>query len=142
MNKPLTIKTLNSEVFWSLAHTKWLSGHSKRGCRIQVDLDLFLTFTISSNGSFSDNIGQNSWDKSQNCTTSVFDSVPPATPVQCWLNQTPFDHPSIELGGKGDEKVLNVSFHLDILGNMTKTQKFASVPIYFDQDCLKMVVNK
>ena len=27
------------------------------------------------------NLGQNSWDKSQNCTTSVFDSVPPAPPV-------------------------------------------------------------
>ena len=67
---------------------------------------------------------------------------PPLPPFQCWLNQTPFDHPDIELGGKGDEKVLNVCFHLDILGNMTKTQKFASVPIYFDQDCLKMVVNK
>ena len=66
----------------------------------------------------------------------------PLPPFQCWLNQTPFDHPNIELGGKGDEKVLNVCFHLDILGNMTKTQKFASVPIYFDQDCLKMVVNK
>ena len=60
---------------------------------------------------------------------------PPLPPFQCWLNQTPFDHPNIELGGKGDEKVLNVCFHLDILGNMTKTQKFASVPIYFDQDC-------
>ena len=81
------------------------------------------------------NLGQNSWDKSQNCTISVFDSVPPLPPFQCWLNQTPFDHPNIELGGKGDEKVLNVCFHLDILGNMTKTQKFASVPIYFDQDC-------
>ena len=56
---------------------------------------------------------------------------PPLPPFQCWLNQTPFDHPNIELGGKGDEKVLNVCFHLDILGNMTKTQKFASVPIYF-----------
>ena len=67
---------------------------------------------------------------------------PPLPPFQRWLNQTPFDHPNIELGGKGDEKVLNVCFHLDILGNMTKTQKFASVPIYFDQDCLKMVVNK
>ena len=67
---------------------------------------------------------------------------PPLPPFQCWLNQTPFDHPNIELGGKGDEKVLNVCFHLDILGIMTKTQKFASVPIYFDQDCLKMVVNK
>ena len=60
---------------------------------------------------------------------------PPLPPFQCWLNQTLFDHPNIELGGKGDEKVLNVCFHLDILGNMTKTQKFASVPIYFDQDC-------
>ena len=60
---------------------------------------------------------------------------PPLPPFQRWLNQTPFDHPNIELGGKGDEKVLNVCFHLDILGNMTKTQKFASVPIYFDQDC-------
>ena len=60
---------------------------------------------------------------------------PPLPPFQCWLNQTPFDHPNIELGGKGDEKVLNVCFHLDILGIMTKTQKFASVPIYFDQDC-------
>ena len=67
---------------------------------------------------------------------------PPLPPFQCWLNQTPFDHPNIELGGRGDEKVLNVCFHLDILGNMTKTQKFASVPIYFDQDCLKMVVTK
>ena len=56
-------------------------------------------------------------------------------PFQRWSNQTPFDHPNIELGGKGDEEVLNVCFHLDILGNMTKTQKFASVPIYFDQDC-------
>ena len=61
---------------------------------------------------------------------------PPLPPFQCWLNQTSFDHPNIELGGKGDEKVLNVCFHLDILGNMTKTQKFASVPIYFDQDCM------
>ena len=60
---------------------------------------------------------------------------PPLTPFQCWLNQTPFDHPNIKLGGKWDEKVLNVCFHLDILGNMTKTQKFASVLIYFDQDC-------
>ena len=60
---------------------------------------------------------------------------PPLPPFQCWLNQTPFDHPNIELGGKGDEKVLNVCFHLDILGKMTKTQKFASVPIYFVQDC-------
>ena len=60
---------------------------------------------------------------------------PPLPPFQCWLNQTPFDHPNIELGGKGDEKVLNVCFHVNILGNMTKTQKFASVPIYFDQDC-------
>ena len=60
---------------------------------------------------------------------------PPLPPFQCWLNQTPFDHPNIELGGEGDEKVLNVCFHLDILGNITKTQKFASVPIYFDQDC-------
>ena len=60
---------------------------------------------------------------------------PPLPPFQCWLNQTPFDHPNIELGGKGDEKVLNICFHLDILGNMTKTQKIASVPIYFDQDC-------
>ena len=41
MNKPVTMKTLHSEVFWSLAHTKWLPGHSKRGCRIQVDLDLY-----------------------------------------------------------------------------------------------------
>ena len=60
---------------------------------------------------------------------------PPLPPFQCWLNQTPFDHSSIELGGKGDERVLNVCFNLDILGNMTKTQKFASVQIYFDQDC-------
>ena len=79
--KPVTIKTLNSEVFWSLAHTKWLSRRSKRSCRIQVDFGYILTFTISSNRSFSDNLGQNSWDKSQNCTTSVFDSVPPAPPV-------------------------------------------------------------
>ena len=63
---------------------------------------------------------------------------PPLNPFQCLLNQTPFDHPNIELRGKGDEKVLNVRFHLDILGNMTKTQKFASVPIYFDQDCRKL----
>ena len=78
-------------------------------------------------------------------TIALFQSLiqcPPLPPFQCWLNQMPFDHPNIELGGKGDEKVLNVCFHLDILGNMTKTQKFASVPIYFDQDCLKMVVNK
>ena len=60
---------------------------------------------------------------------------PPLPPSQCWLNQTPFDHLNIELGGKGDEKVLNVCFHVEILGDMTKTQKFASVPIYFDQDC-------
>ena len=60
---------------------------------------------------------------------------PPLPPFQCWLNQTPFDHPNIQLGGKRDEKVLKVCFHLDNLGNMTKTQKFASVPIYFDQDC-------
>ena len=60
---------------------------------------------------------------------------PPLPPFQCWLNQTSFDHPNIEVGGKGDEKVLNVCFHLDILGIMKKTQKFASVPIYFDQDC-------
>ena len=59
---------------------------------------------------------------------------PPLPPFQCWLNQTPFDHPNIELGGKEDEKVLNVCFHVDILGFMMKTQKFASVPIYFDQD--------
>ena len=31
--------------------------------------------------------------------------------------------------------LINVCFHLDILGNTTKTQKFASVPIYFDEDC-------
>ena len=57
---------------------------------------------------------------------------PPLPPFQCWLNQTPFDHPNIELGGGGDEKVLNVCFHIDILGNMTKTHKFASIPIYFN----------
>ena len=81
------------------------------------------------------NPGQNTWDKSQNCTTSVFDYVTPAPPVSMliesntiWLSQ----HGS---RGKRDEKVLNVCFHLDILTNMTKTQKFASVPIYFDQDC-------
>ena len=44
---------------------------------------------------------------------------PPLPPFQCWLNQKPFHHPNIELGGKGDEMVLNVCFHLDILGNMT-----------------------
>ena len=65
---------------------------------------------------------------------------PPLPQFQCCLNQTPFDHPNIELGGRGDEKALNVCFHLDILGNMTKTQKFASVPIYFDQDCRSRVL--
>ena len=39
MNKPVAMKTITSEVLWSLAHTKWLSVHSKRDCRIQVDLD-------------------------------------------------------------------------------------------------------
>ena len=97
---------------------------------------VILTFTISSNRSFSDNLGQNSWDKSQNCTTSVFDSVPPASPVSMLVESNAIrPYPNIELGGKGDEKVLNVCFDLGILGNMTKTQKFASVPIYFDQDC-------
>ena len=31
------------------------------------------------------NLGQNSWDMSQNCTTSVFDSVPPAPPVSMFV---------------------------------------------------------
>ena len=47
------------------------------------------------------NLGQNTWDKSQNCTSSVFDYVRTAAPFQCCLNQRPFDHLNIELGGKG-----------------------------------------
>ena len=30
-----------------------------------------------------------------------FIQCPPLPPFQCWLNQTPFDHPNIELGGEG-----------------------------------------
>ena len=62
-------------------------------------------------------------------------ACPPLPPFPCCLNQKSFKYLNIELGGKGDEKVLNVCFHLDILGNMTKTQKFVSVPIHFDRDC-------
>ena len=61
-------------------------------------------------------------------------ACPPLPAFQCCLNQTPFDHLNIELGGKGDEKFLNVSLCADILENIMKTGKFACVPAYFDQD--------
>ena len=62
-------------------------------------------------------------------------TCPPLPPFQCCLNQTPFDHLNIELGGKGDYKVLNIRLCVDILENIMKTPKFESVPAYFDQDC-------
>ena len=68
--------------------------------------------------------------------------MPPLPLFQCCFNQTPFDHLNIELGGKGDYKVLNVSLCVDILENMMETPKFTCVPAYFDLDCLKMAVNK
>ena len=51
-------------------------------------------------------------------------------PFQSCLNQTPFDHLNIELGGKGNKKDLNVCFRLDILGNITKTRRFAYAATY------------
>ena len=60
------------------------------------------------------------------------------TLFQSCLNQTPFDHFNIELGGKEeDQKLLSVCFRLDILGNITKPRRFACVPANFDQDCRK-----
>ena len=56
-------------------------------------------------------------------STSVFDYVPPLSPFQCCLNQMPSDHLNIELAGgrgEGDQKVLDVCFRLDILGNITE----------------------
>ena len=84
------------------------------------------------------NLGQNTWDKSQNCTTSIFDYVPPAPPVSMLLDSNAIRPSQHWIRGKGDEKVLNVCFHLDIVRNMKKAQKFASVPICFDQDCTVM----
>ena len=101
-----------------------------------------VTSIIGGNCNFSDNHGQKTRDKSQNCTTSVFDCVPPAPPVSMLLESNAIRPSQHWIRGKGGLEAPKRMFRLDILGNITKTPKFACVPALFDHDCQKMVVNR
>ena len=59
----------------------------------------------------------------------------PLPPFQCCLHQTPLDHLNIELLGGGGLEGPKRKFCVDILEDIMKTPKFASVPAYFDEDC-------
>ena len=63
MSKLVTAKALTSEVLWGLVHTKWSSVISKRVCLLQVDLEFIVTAMKGDSSKFSNDLGQNAWEK-------------------------------------------------------------------------------